>query len=94
MWAMIGLVLCTLIMLFTGVSPSVPFWTNTYVLRYILKESSSKGNIDFQQWAAVYDLCAKTKGVKKNDSIADLATAYLGVRAPHIKISNDCLLTS
>ena len=30
-------------------------------------------------WGAVYDLCAKTNGVTKEDSIVDLATAYLGV---------------
>lgn len=48
MWAMIGLVLCTILMLSFG-------------------------------WAAIYDLCAKTKGVTKGDSIIDLATAYFGV---------------
>ena len=30
-------------------------------------------------WGAIYDLCAKTKGVSKEDSIVDLTTAYLGV---------------
>lgn len=30
-------------------------------------------------WGAVYDLCAKTNGVTKEDSIVDLTTAYLGV---------------
>lgn len=48
MWAIIGLVLCTLLLLFLG-------------------------------WGAVYDLCAKTKGVTKEDSIVDLVAAYLGV---------------
>ena len=49
MWAIVGLVLCTTLMLSSG-------------------------------WSAIYDLCAKTKGVTKEDSIVDLATAYLGVR--------------
>ena len=48
LWAIIGLVLCTTIMLSSG-------------------------------WAAIYDLCAKTKGVPKEDSIVDLAITYLGV---------------
>ena len=48
MWAIIGFVLCTIIMLSSG-------------------------------WAAIYDLCAKTKGITKEDSIVDLATAYVGV---------------
>lgn len=48
MWAIMGLALCTIIMLSTG-------------------------------WAAIYDLCAQTKGVRKEDSIVDLATTYLGV---------------
>ena len=30
-------------------------------------------------WGAIYNLCAKTKGVTKEDSIVDLLTAYLGV---------------
>ena len=30
-------------------------------------------------WGAIYDLCAKSKGVSKEDSIVDLTTAYLGV---------------
>lgn len=47
MWAYLGLILCTVLMLSFG-------------------------------WAAIYDLCAKTKGVTKEDSIVDLATAYLG----------------
>lgn len=33
----------------------------------------------FLGWGAVYDLCAKTKGVTTQDSIVDLATAYLCV---------------
>ena len=48
MWAIIGLVLCTLLLLSLG-------------------------------WGAVYDLCAKTQGVTKEDSIVDLAAAYPGV---------------
>lgn len=47
-WAIIGLTLCTLLLVTLG-------------------------------WGAVYDLCAKTEGVTKRDSIVDLATAYLGV---------------
>lgn len=30
-------------------------------------------------WGAIYDLCVKTKGVTKEDSIVDLTTAYGGV---------------
>ena len=30
-------------------------------------------------WGAVYDICVDTQGVTKEDSIVDLATAYLGV---------------
>ena len=30
-------------------------------------------------WGAIYDLCARSKGVTKEDSIVDLAIAYLGV---------------
>lgn len=48
LWAIIGLVICTILMLSFG-------------------------------WAAIYDLCARTKGVTKEDSVVDLATAYLGV---------------
>ncbi len=48
MWAMIGLGLCTMLMLSSG-------------------------------WASIYDLCAKTKGVTKEDSIVDLAFSYVGV---------------
>ena len=48
LWAIIGLVLSTTIMLSSG-------------------------------WAAIYDLCAGSKGVRKEDSIVDLATTYLGV---------------
>lgn len=48
MWAIIGLFLCTILMLSFG-------------------------------WTGVYDLCVETKGVTKEDSIVDLATAYLGV---------------
>jgi len=33
----------------------------------------------FLGWGAVYDLCAKTRGVTTQDSIVDLATAYLCV---------------
>ena len=50
LWALIGLVSCTILMLFFG-------------------------------WNAIYDLCAKSKGVSKEDSIVDLITAYLGVNA-------------
>lgn len=32
-------------------------------------------------WAAVFDLCAKSPGVTKRDSIVDLITSYLGVSA-------------
>ena len=32
-----------------------------------------------QGWAAVYDLCAHSKEVSKEDSIVDLVFAYLGV---------------
>ena len=48
MWAIIGFVLCTLLLLSLG-------------------------------WGAVYDLCAKTQGVTKEDSIVDLAADYIGV---------------
>ena len=48
LWAIIGLVLCTLVMITQG-------------------------------WSAVYDLCAKSPGVSKEDSIVDLIAAYLGV---------------
>lgn len=48
LWAILGLVLCTLLVITQG-------------------------------WAAVYDLCAKSKGVPKRDSIADLVEAYVGV---------------
>ena len=51
LWAILGLVLCTLLVLTQG-------------------------------WAAVYDLCAKSKGVSKEDSIVDLVAAYLGVSCP------------
>lgn len=37
-----------------------------------------------QGWAAVYDLCAKSKGVSKEDSIVDLVAAYLGVSHPFL----------
>ncbi|CAD6592054.1 MAG: Cationic amino acid transporter 2 [Alectoria sarmentosa] len=47
LWAIVGLVTCTILMLSFG-------------------------------WAAIYDLCARTKGVTKEDSVVDLATAYLG----------------
>ena len=47
-WAIIGLVLCTLLIVSLG-------------------------------WGAVYDLCATTPGVTKQDSIVDLIAAYLGV---------------
>ncbi|CAF9940438.1 MAG: Cationic amino acid transporter 2 [Alectoria fallacina] len=47
LWAIIGLVICTFLMLSFG-------------------------------WAAIYDLCARTKGVTKEGSVVDLATAYLG----------------
>ena len=30
-------------------------------------------------WGAVYDICADTQGVTREDSIVDLASAYLGV---------------
>lgn len=44
-------------------------------------------------WGAVYDLSAKTKGVTTEDSIVDLATAYLGVsRTITIKVQ-EILLT-
>lgn len=48
LWAIIGLVLCVLLMITGG-------------------------------WNAIYDLYAQTKGVTKEDSVVDLATAYLGV---------------
>lgn len=48
LWAILGLVLCTLLVLTQG-------------------------------WAAVYDLCARSEGVSKEDSIVDLIAAYLGV---------------
>ena len=34
-----------------------------------------------QGWTAVYDLCAHSKEVRKEDSIVDLIFAYLGVRS-------------
>ena len=48
LWAIIGLVLCTLLIISSG-------------------------------WAAVYDLCVQSRGVTREDSIVDLATAYVGV---------------
>lgn len=51
LWAILGLVLCTLLVITQG-------------------------------WSAVYDLCAKSKGVSKEDSIVDLVAAYLGVSFP------------
>ena len=33
----------------------------------------------FSGWAAIYDLCAKSAGVKRRDAIVDLVAAYLGV---------------
>ena len=33
-----------------------------------------------QGWTAIYDLCAKSKGVSKEDAIVDLIAAYIGVR--------------
>ena len=48
LWAYLGLVLCSLLVITSG-------------------------------WGAVYDLCAKTNGVTKEDSIVDLTIAYLGV---------------
>lgn len=33
-------------------------------------------------WAAIYDLCAHSEGVPREDSIVDLVSAYLGVN-PH-----------
>ena len=30
-------------------------------------------------WGAIYDLCAKTEGVTKEDSLVDLTSVYLGV---------------
>ena len=35
--------------------------------------------IVFGGWAAIYDMCAKSKGVDQRDSIVDLVAAYLGV---------------
>ena len=50
LWAYLGLLLCSLLMIFSG-------------------------------WAAIYDLVAKSEGVKKGDAIVDLVAAYLGVSA-------------
>ena len=44
-------------------------------------------------WGAVYNLCAKTKGVTKEDSIVDLTTAYLGVsHTVAIKVQDTLLI--
>ena len=48
LWAVLGLLLCSLLMLFSG-------------------------------WSAIYDLVARSKGVERRDSIADIVAAYLGV---------------
>ena len=48
LWAYLGLLLCSLLMIFSG-------------------------------WAAIYDLVAKSEGVKQRDAIVDLVAAYLGV---------------
>ena len=48
LWALIGLVSCTVFMLSFGLN-------------------------------AIYDLCARSKGVSKEDSIVDLVAAYVGV---------------
>ncbi|KAM0799999.1 amino acid permease/ SLC12A domain-containing protein [Usnea florida] len=47
LWALIGLVSCTILMLSFG-------------------------------WNAIYDLCARSKGVSKEDSIVDLVASYVG----------------
>lgn len=51
LWAILGLVLCTLLVVTQG-------------------------------WAAIYDLCAASPGVSKEDSIVDIIAAYLGVSYP------------
>lgn len=42
-----------------------------------------------QGWAAIYDLCAASPGVSKEDSIVDIITAYLGVSSPLPSPVND-----
>ena len=60
LWAILGLLLCSLLMLFSG-------------------------------WSAVYDLVARSKGVERSDSIADLVAAYLGVSVSRARFKSASL---
>ena len=62
-WAILGLVLCTLLVVTQG-------------------------------WTAIYDLCAKSEGVSKEDSIVDLIAAYIGVSYPHFCYRVCCITSS
>ena len=54
-----------------------PFWAYLGLLLCSLL-------VIFSGWAAIYDLIAKSEGVKREDAIVDLVAAYLGVSIQNI----------